>query len=215
MAGKNDMHKLSTAGRLDSRPGDNVTTGPIGLLDQEHALFLDVCAAFERVADGLPDEADFDLARSAADILLRTLPGHIDDESAVLFPCLRACVGSGHLITSVLDELDAQRLQDADMLTELADVLQSDIEGKRARNPAMLGYMLRNYFNSERRQIAWERRIVLPAARMLLSEQDLSRLDSRLQLSGRFSLGSDARLTVRQAITPSGACWACNTPTKN
>ena len=194
MAGNDNKPYIAGAARPFGQAVDGGAYGPIDLLEQEHAQILNACAAFERVADGLPDEADFDLARSAADMLLHRLPGHYDDETAVLFPCLSARVGTGHLITSVLEELSKQRQQDADMLNEITDVLHSEVKGKRARNPAMLGYMLRNYFNSERRQIAWERKIVLPAARMLLSENDLQRLGERLRLSGRFAQSAGAKL---------------------
>ncbi|HUS98443.1 MAG TPA: hemerythrin domain-containing protein, partial [Hyphomicrobiaceae bacterium] len=143
---------------------------PIALLEDEHVLFLDICTAFEHVADRLPDEADFALARSSADSLLRHLTAHYEDESEILFPALRVRVGKDHALSRTLDLLESQRDQDVDILTEILEFLDAGDHARSPSSPSVFGYMLRSYFTSERRQIAWERRIVLPAARTLLTE---------------------------------------------
>lgn len=183
---------------------------PIDLLDEEHRLFLDACAAFECVADGLPDEADLSLAESAAEVLLRHQPHHYEDECKGLFPLVRSKIGNSHTIARVIDQLESHRAQDIDVLTEIAEVLHAGAGHKRPSNPGMFGYMLRSYFTSERRQIAWERQIVMPAARLLLSQSELQGLARRLHDSERFEPGtSEEPFTVRRAITPGGQCWAC------
>jgi hemerythrin-like domain-containing protein len=186
------------------------TMNPIDLLDEEHRLFLDACAALETVADKLPDEADLELAQSAAEVLLRNQPGHHEDEFAGLFPLLRRNVGREHTLSRILDQLEVHRTQDIDILTEIAEVLQIDISNKRPHNPGMLGYMLRSYFTNERRHIAWERQFILPAARILLTESDVGQLADKLRASNRFLTVDNDRLAVRKAITPAGKCWACH-----
>lgn len=173
---------------------------PLDLLDAEHQLFVDICNVFEQVADGLPDDADLDLARRAADILTVHQTGHYEDETTILFPCLRQKVGSDHVIAKTLDQLEKQRLQDTDILIELNEVLHFGARGQRPDNPDMLGYMLRFYFTSERRQIDWERSIVLPAARMLMSESDLASLQDRLSASERFVPAGLEGFKVRHSI---------------
>jgi hemerythrin-like domain-containing protein len=176
------------------------TQSPLDLLDSEHQLFVDICNVFERVADGLPDDADLDLARRAADILTIHQAGHYDDETGILFPCLRKKLGGDHVISRTLDQLERHRLQDTDILIELTEVLHFGARGRRPENPDMLGYMLRFYFTSERRQIDWERSIVLPAARMLMSESDLASLYERLSASERFVPSGLEGFKVRHSI---------------
>jgi hemerythrin-like domain-containing protein len=173
---------------------------PIDLLEEEHELFMKICKTFEQVADDLPEEANFDLARRAAEILNLHQPDHYADEAALLFHCLRAKVGTDHVISKTLDQLERHRIQDADILIELNEVLNFGVRSRRPDNPEMLGYMLRFYFIGERRQIEWERAIVLPAARILMSETDLARLHDRLSASDRFKPAGPNRLTVRHSI---------------
>lgn len=209
-----DQEATSTPGTR-RRTGQAWNRDPLDILDEEHSIFLDVCAVLENVADGLPDEADLCLAVKAADIVVRYQSDHYASESGVLFPALRQKVGSDHLIARILDQLDSHREQDVDVANEILDVLQSQRDGQRPANPGMIGYMLRHYFIGERRQIAWERRIVLPAARMLLDEADMSRLAERLARRNHQPMSEDpVVLAVRRAAKPVDACWARNVKTK-
>lgn len=196
------------------RTGQAWDRDPLDILDEEHSIFLDVCAVLEHVADGLPDEADLCLAVNAADIVVRHQGDHYASESGVLFPALRQKVGNDHLIARILEQLDSHREQDVDVANEILDVLQSQRDTRKPTNPGMIGYMLRHYFIGERRQIAWERRIVLPAARMLLDEADMSRLAERLARRHQQPVSEDPTvLAVRRAAKPAVECWARNIKT--
>jgi hemerythrin-like domain-containing protein len=52
--------------------------------------------------------------------------------------------------------------------------------GARLKNPDMVGYMLRSFFESYRRHIHWENAVVLPLARSRLSAEDLLRLEEAM-----------------------------------
>ena len=172
----------------DSSALSNERKDPISLLEAEHRLFLEICATLESVADGLPDSADIALAQNAAENLAKYQTGHYKDESEILFPAVRERVGKEHSLTRTLNLLEFQRAQDIDLLSEIREVLQTGIIGSRPENPNMFGYMLRSYFTSERRQISWERQIILPAARTLLTEKDLALLAKRLSHRDHISL---------------------------
>jgi hemerythrin-like domain-containing protein len=69
-----------------------------------------------------------------------------------------------------------EHVRDEDVSSELLEELTFVAEQGRARNADMLGYMLRGLFEGQRRHIAWENTVVVPAARRLLQQDDLQSL---------------------------------------
>ena len=165
---------------------------PLDRLAGEHTLQLELCDALEFIADGLPGRFDGKLLRRAIDVLAHGMTQHFDFEESVLFPLLRRCAGADATLIAALDQLEVEHGRDGGLCSELADELRFFLSREQPRNAEMLGYMLRGYFESQRRHIEWENSIVLSAARRLLVAQDCIEVASRLKRVPRrySSIGS-------------------------
>lgn len=170
----------------DSFPGfgeKSTSDDPLDIIAREHALQLELSKSLEFIADGLPAQVDRRLVREVIAILTRGLSAHFEMEERYLFPLLRQRAQGDRALVAALDQLAMEHVRDDDISAELVDELTVLAEEGRARNAEMLGYMLRGYFESQRRHIEWENAVVLPAARRLLTEGD--RLDLSRHLKRR------------------------------
>lgn len=158
--------------------GRILPANPIDRIVAEHKLQLQLCDTLEFIADGLPDSVDRRLVRQVIAILDHGLEPHFRAEETFLFPLLRERGTNDHSLIAALDQLEMEHLRDEDISAELVEELRQLAEHGNARNPDMLGYMLRGFFEGQRRHIAWENGVVLPAARRMLSADDLKGLEA-------------------------------------
>ena len=149
---------------------------PLDLIAHAHAHQMQMCDAMERIADGLPDEVDRRLCAEVASCLLFDLPLHHHDEETALFPLLRRRSLAEDGLGPILDRLASEHSADTDFASEIAEALDTLGQGSRARNPDMLGYMLRGFFERYRRHVHWENTLVMPLARLRLTADDLKGL---------------------------------------
>lgn len=151
-------------------------TGPAALqrLAREHHMQLELCDALEHIADSLPGRIDFKLLRAVIGVLDNGMAGHFAFEENVLFPLLRRSASSDASLIAALNQLENEHVRDSDLCHELAEELKALAAHGEARNANMLAYMLRGFFEGQRRHIEWENSIVLPAARRHLTAQDLA-----------------------------------------
>lgn len=161
---------------------------PLDLIAHAHAHQMQMCDAMERIADGLPDEVDRRLCGQVASCLLFDLPMHHHDEETALFPILRGRALPEDGLDVILERLSYEHSTDNDFASEIAEALELLGQGTRPKNPDMLGYMLRGFFERYRRHVNWENTLVMPLARQRLTAEDLSNLaalmtSSRLQAS--------------------------------
>ena len=168
--------RKARATSLGSQPSD-----PLDRLAAEHTLELELCEALEDIADGLPSRLDRNLIRMVVNVLAHGVSAHFEFEEEALFPMLRRRASSGELLIAALDQLAVEHRRDAGMCGELAEELRYCLLRERPRNPEMLGYMLRGFFEGQRRHVEWENSVVLPAARRLLTEQDRQELTRYIQ----------------------------------
>lgn len=160
------------------RGGQPISANPLDRIVAEHALQLELCDALEYIADGLPDSIDRRLVREVIAILGHGLEAHFRAEEQMLFPLLRRRGGGDPSLVAALDQLQMEHVRDEDISSELLEELTFVAEHGRARNADMLGYMLRGFFEGQRRHIAWENAVVVPAARRLLQQDDLQSLSA-------------------------------------
>lgn len=92
----------------------------------------------------------------------------------------------------------------------MTDALKTAIAEGAVPNADMLGYMLRGYFESQRRHIAWEDRVVLPAARSVLNAQDLARIQAWIMDSDHPRCSRQSLLAIRQARSAKSLCGSCD-----
>lgn len=142
---------------------------------------LHLCDALELIADGLPNRFEGKLLREVINVLAHGMTAHFEFEEQVLFPLLRRRLGTDSPLMAALNQLEIEHERDGGLCSELAEELRFFLLREHPRNVEMLAYMLRGYFESQRRHIEWENSIILPAARRLSTEPDRIEPASRIK----------------------------------
>lgn len=157
-----------------------VNRNALDLIEHEHYLQAQICDSLEAIADGLPDGADKRLCAQVACALREELPLHHRDEECGLFPLIEQRAQPGDGITDILARLAMEHATDESFASELLESLDILSEGGRLKNPDMVGYMFRSFFESYRRHLHWENAVVLPLARSRLLPQDMMKLEEAM-----------------------------------
>lgn len=182
---------------------------PLGILREEHALQYELCDLLEAIADSLPHQFDQRLATVAISMLETGLPRHMRLEDEALFPLLQLRLATDHALQSALSCLSQEHDRDGAMMHEITDGLREAGRRGKPSNPEMLGYMLRGFFESQRRHIAWEDTIVLPAAREALTAADFAHLQDWIMKSEHPRCCNQSIFNLRQARRGTGICDDC------
>nr|WP_133772043.1 hemerythrin domain-containing protein [Enterovirga rhinocerotis] len=124
-----------------------------------HEHKLKVCDALEAIADDLPSRVDRLQCLVVASYLVPLLRECHRFEEETVFPAYARSRGTG----AVLDRLKGEHLIDEGAADDLTDLLLQTGRGRPIENPEAFGYMLRAFFESARRHVAFERDHVLPA----------------------------------------------------
>ena len=156
------------------------------MMQQVHALQLLFCEALESIADGLPNNVPAGLMQSALELLESGALNHLRTQEQALFSALSGSIASTRHLRFVIDRLAAEHADDWSAALEIAHELRLLAKHGRARNPEMLGFMLRAYFEAQRRHVEWEAGVLLPLVRELLTAADLRELQHQLT-SGHLS----------------------------
>jgi hemerythrin-like domain-containing protein len=159
---------------------------PLDVILQEHRWQEKLCDALERIADDLPDNVDRMLVAAVLPMLRVDLAVHVRDEEDGLFPLMRGRSRPEDNFDEIAEVLSLEHAADAGFADEIIDQLEDLRDGRRPLNPDMLGYMLRGFFETQRRHLAWEDAVVLPLARARLRSEDLRQL-SAVMLENRKS----------------------------
>lgn len=194
--------------RLSAGPACR-TPDPIGLIAEEHALQRELCDLLEAVADGLPHSFDKALAVIAVSILEGSVPRHMRLEEEALFPMLRARVAEDDPLLAALACLEDEHERDGAALVEITDALKTAAGTGSVSNPDMLGYMLRGYFEGQRRHISWEDRVVLPVATQVLTAEDMAALQAWVMASDHPRCSQQSIFAIRNARSARSICDHC------
>jgi hemerythrin-like domain-containing protein len=181
---------------------------PLALLEEDHALQLELCDLLESLADSLPG-LDWGIARSAAAILRQGFKPHLQLEEEMLFPLLRRRASEGSPLEPIMQQLEAEHAADAGFAQELADELLLSADTGLVRNAEMLGYMLRGFFEHQRRHIEWESRVLLPLARQTLTRADLATLQDWIMSSARPACVKHSVVTLKRRASGPATCGQC------
>lgn len=147
---------------------------PFVLLDEDNALRLDLCDLLEHIADDLPDNAAPQLAQLAATAIARGWINHTAFEEQALFPVLDRHGRSHPELAACVAQLASEHATDTTFDQELVDTLNGLARGGPPTNPEMVGYLLRAHFVPMRRHVLWENALLIPAARRLLSPEEIT-----------------------------------------
>lgn len=155
---ESDMMSPATGtGRFD---GD-----PLAAIDRAHADQLALCEQLEEIADSLPDNVERQKCIHAARVLFPLIRGSHSFEESILFPLLEKRLTSVENISNTFNRLRQEHTVDECYAEELTDTLLRLGAGDKTLNPETTGYMLRGFFESLRRHIAFEREHILLIAR--------------------------------------------------
>ena len=140
-------------------PGQSVPCLDMGRAHDE-ALLL--CDELERIADGLPHKVERTLCLSIARRIVPMLKESHTYEEAVVFPAFAAAAAQPAVGDASVRRLKAEHVEDECAAQDLADILFAIGHGSPIDNPEALGFMLRAFFETMRRHIAFEREHVMP-----------------------------------------------------
>ena len=169
--------KWRRPGAKASSPPVPLDTGdPISIFAQDNLRQKWLCDVLETIADGLPNKLECALASMAAEALKTKVPLHHRQEEEVLFPLLTQRAAAQDNIEAVVQQLRQEHLADDTYASDLIGLLEMMGKGTAPQNPEMAGYMIRGFFETYRRHIAFEDLVILPLARLRLTHNDLEKL---------------------------------------
>jgi hemerythrin-like domain-containing protein len=143
---------------LSDRPTDAVS---LDWLKKAHDAQLTLCSALEDIADSLPANVNRQKCMYAAKSLIPLVNGIHRYEEETVFPLLeRMASGDRELIDSIA-RLKFEHVEDECCAEELTDTLTRLGSGDGTVNAEAAGYMLRGFFESIRRHIAFEQQFML------------------------------------------------------
>ncbi|CAA2138546.1 hemerythrin domain-containing protein [Hyphomicrobium sp. ghe19] len=202
------MTDARPANRLDDS-GVCRTPHPLEIIEEEHALQLELCALLESIADSLPAKLEPALAVIAISILKGSVKAHTKFEEDALFPILKGRLSPNDTVVQALASLSQQHDCNQDIADELVEALTNAMQSSAPQNPETLGDILRGYLENQRDHIAWEESVVLPAARKALTVEDLARLQEWIMTSDHPRCIRIPLLTLRAGTSSSSICIKC------
>jgi hemerythrin-like domain-containing protein len=119
-------------------------------------------------------EHDIDLIRASLDFLTHDMKFHIQDEEEDLFPCLRKRAEPDDGIEKVIDQLLEEHKSDHIDASEIVDRLRLALSSENISSPfSDFSDSMKRFTANERRHLIVENAIVLPLARVRLTDDDL------------------------------------------
>lgn len=147
---------------LSDRPTDAVS---LDWLRKAHHAQLTLCAALEEIADSLPANINRQKCIYAAKSLIPLINGIHRYEEEALFPMLETKESGNRELTESIARLKFEHVEDECFAEELTDTLNRLGSGDGTVNAEAAGYMLRGFFESIRRHIAFEQQFMLRDSR--------------------------------------------------
>lgn len=136
----------------------------IVMLRANHDLKLSLCDALETIADGLPDQVDMQTCLTLSRCLLPALRKAQAMEEGELFPLLLRLSGDHPALCASVERLRTEHCEDECFAEEIAAMLEECASHGQPHNPEAAGYMLRGFFSSIRRHVAFERECLMSMA---------------------------------------------------
>jgi hemerythrin-like domain-containing protein len=141
------------------------------ILTDELELQLALSELLEDIADSLPHKVDANQILISSAILRHRTDLQYALRKEGLFPLLRRRGDAA--LAEACDRLEREYAEDKDYAHEILEVLEDVSWVTGSANADSVGYMLRGYFASLRRHVAWESEILLPAVKSLLGPNDI------------------------------------------
>jgi len=127
-----------------------------------HDALLLLCDELEALADSLPSGADHQRCLHLARAVYPIVASSQKVEEALLLAPLTSLAANLPDVPTTLERLRFEHHSDLCFAEELNDVLLAFGRGENLIAPDAVGYMLRAFFESVRRHVAFEREILVP-----------------------------------------------------
>lgn len=148
---------------LSDRPTDAVS---LDWLKKAHDAQLTLCTALEEIADSLPANINRQKCIYAAKSLIPLINGIHRYEEEALFPMLETRNTGERELADTIARLKFEHVEDECFAEELTDTLTRLGSGDGTVNAEAAGYMLRGFFESIRRHIAFEQQFMLRGGKL-------------------------------------------------
>ncbi|MEM9470436.1 MAG: hemerythrin domain-containing protein [Pseudomonadota bacterium] len=129
---------------------------------QHHRLKMKLCDALEDFADCLPNQIDVQNCLALSRCVLPTVRNAQLMEETQLFPQLMQAYPDDRRLQDSLDRLRQEHLEDDSFADEIACLLHDCGCTGKPSNAESAGYMLRGFFSSIRRHVAFENECLIP-----------------------------------------------------
>lgn len=143
---------------MDTTKGSEI----IALLRKNHHDKMALCDRLEEIADGLPDNIDRHICATTARAIEPILKKAHQYEEQSLYPALTQFHGSNEDLSLVFDRLRTEHYEDECFGEEVRDVLLALGAKRPIQSAEATGYMLRGFFESLRRHMAFEAELAKP-----------------------------------------------------
>lgn len=153
---------------------------------------LRLCAALEKIADGLPGTGQHRRTGKVLAFLDKAFARHVFLHEKCLFPVVSSLEDKKECVELILRELEFEHAADRGLIVEITSAFM----GRAGVETQMLGYLLRAFFENYRRHCSWERNVLYPIVRMhLAGGAQRKRQDALL----RVSVGPDVSDAILKA----------------
>ena len=163
------------------------------LLERDQMRLLRICAALEKIADGLPGTGHQKKTGRVLAFLDKAFSRHVFLHEKCLFPLIRSLEEKNAPLELMLRELEFEHAADRGLIVEILSAFMSD---SRNTGPDALGYLLRSFFENYRRHAAWERAALYPIVRKHLAGGPRKQHDALL----RASMGPSVSDAILRAV---------------
>lgn len=139
------------------------------LLERDQTRLLRLCAALEKIADGLPGTGRHRRTGKVLAFLDSAFARHVFLHEKCLFPLISSLEDKKECVELILRELEFEHAADRGLIVEITSAFMGRACGESRLETQMLGYLLRAFFENYRRHCSWERNILYPIVRKHLA----------------------------------------------
>ena len=127
-----------------------------------HGRILQLCDVLEEIADALPGRVDSGQCRIVGEMLMPLLRYGHDYEEQHFFPAYEMGEAEPGSRVQTIRRLKSEHMADEGAAQDVADALTALGDGAPVTNAEALGFMLRAFFETQRRHVAFEQEHLLP-----------------------------------------------------
>ncbi len=167
--------KKTGISHLTERLAENLLREPFEFLSADHYRHRLFCDALDALAAQFTDPVDRPIAVLITSYLEEDFEQHLDDRADSLFPLLYRMPYLEDEVAAVLRVLSAEIETDRLLSLGLKECLQEFALTGQIGNRGRFEKLVAAYTEAQRRHMTLETRIILPAAKRLLTDSEIQR----------------------------------------